>query len=63
MSLLSDKGYLRRAIEAFQRGIEHYQKTSQTSRMAESYWKIAQIYDALGEHLKAAEQFGLASKN
>jgi tetratricopeptide (TPR) repeat protein len=61
--LTSDKEYLRRAIEAFQRGIEAHQKTSQTSRLAESYWKVAQTYDALGEHMKAADHFGHASRN
>ena len=61
--LTSDKEYLRRAIEAFQRGIEAYQKTNQTSRLAEGHWKVAQTYDALGEHVKAADHFGHASRN
>jgi tetratricopeptide (TPR) repeat protein len=61
--LTSEKEYLRRTVEAFQRGIEAYQKTNLTSRLAESYWKVAQAYDALGEHVKAADQFGHASRN
>jgi len=61
--LTSDKEYLKRAIEAFQRGIETFQKTNQTSRLAESYWKVAKTYDALGEHVKAADNFDHASGN
>ena len=61
--ITNDKEYLKRAIEAFQRGIETYEKTNQTSRLAESYWKVAQTYDALGEHVKAADHFGHASRN
>lgn len=61
--LTGDKEYLKRAIQAFQRGIETYQKTNQTSRLAECFWKIAQTYDALGEHVKAADDFDHASKS
>jgi tetratricopeptide (TPR) repeat protein len=60
--LTSDKEYLKRGIQTFQRAIEAYQKTNQTSRLAESFWKIAQTYDALGEHMKAADNFVYASK-
>ena len=61
--LTGDKEYLKRAIQAFQRGIETYQKTNQTSRLAECFWKIAQTYDALGEHMKAGDDFDHASKS
>ncbi len=33
------------------------------SRVAECHWKAAQTYDALSEHLKAAENFESASEN
>jgi exonuclease VII small subunit len=61
--LFGDKEYLNRAIEAFQRGIENYQKTKQTSRLAETFWKIARTYDALGERIKAGNNFIHASKS
>jgi len=57
------KEYLRKAINAFEDAAETAQKLNIISRLAESYWKIAQIYDTLGEHLKAAENFDLASNN
>ena len=43
--------------------LETYQKTNQKSRVAECFWKTAQTYDALGEHLKAAENFDHASNS
>jgi tetratricopeptide (TPR) repeat protein len=61
--LTKDKEYLKRAIGAYQRGIETYQKTNQTSRLAESYWKIAKTYDELGDHMRAGDNFVHASKS
>ena len=61
--LTGDREYLKRAIEAYQRGVENYQKTNQTSRLAETFWKIAQTYDASGEHMKAGDNFVNASKS
>jgi len=61
--LTSDKEHLRKAIKAFEDAAESYQKLNLTSRMAECYWKTAQTYDDLGEHLKSAEHFDLASNN
>jgi len=55
--------HLRKAIEAFREAAESYQKFNVTIRVAECYWKIAQTYDNLYEHLKAAENFDIASGN
>jgi len=55
--------HLRKAAKAFEDAIESFQKLNQRSHMAECYWKAAQVYDTLGEHLKAAESFKLASDN
>jgi len=55
--------YLTKAIEAFEGSAESARKLDLASRVAESNWKIAQTYDALGKHLKAAESFDLASNN
>ena len=53
----------RRALKAFKDSAESYQKANLSSRVAESCWKVGRGYDALGEHLKAAENFNLASDN
>jgi hypothetical protein len=61
--LSHDSEHLREAIEAFDDAAESFQKLNVSSRMAECWWKSAQMHDALGEHLKAAERFDLASNN
>jgi hypothetical protein len=53
----------RKAIRAFEEAVESFQKLNQVSRVAECYWKVARSYDAVGEHLKAAKNFELASDN
>ena len=55
--------YLRRAIEISRKAIESASKLDMNSRMAESYWKIANTYDILGEHLEAADNFRHASES
>jgi hypothetical protein len=56
-----DKEHLRKAVEIFTEGLKNYQKGNQTSRMAEGYWKIAQAYGELDDHMMAARNFCLAS--
>jgi hypothetical protein len=58
-----NREYLTKAIKAFEDSAESAQKLNLTSRMAEANWKIAQMHDALGKHLKAAENFESASEN
>lgn len=53
----------KRAIKAFKEAIVSFQKLGLTVRIAECHWRIAGIYDSLGEHLDAAENFSLASIN
>jgi len=53
--------HLREAIEAFDAAAESFQKCNLMNRKAECVWKSAQMLDTLGEHLKAAERFDLAS--
>jgi tetratricopeptide (TPR) repeat protein len=55
--------FQRKALKAFKDSAELFQKVNIVSRVAESCWKAARSYDALGEHLKAAENFNLASDN
>jgi len=61
--LTNNREQLRKATEAFKNAAESCQKLNLISRMAECYWKVAQTYDTLGEHLKAAENFDFASNN
>jgi tetratricopeptide (TPR) repeat protein len=61
--LTHEKGHLEKAVTVFSEAVESYQKTRITSRAAECYWKAAQAYDGLGEHLKSAESFSLASSS
>ena len=62
-SLTSNKEHLIKAIDAFEDAIRSYQKLNLTNRIAECYWKIAQINDTLEENLDAAQKFNLASSN
>jgi hypothetical protein len=59
--LSCDREHLRKAAEAFTGAFESYQKVNLTSRVAECYWKIAQTYDELDDHMTAASNFSLAS--
>jgi tetratricopeptide (TPR) repeat protein len=61
--LINNNDHQRKAIKAFEEAAELFQKLKQFSRVAECYWKAARVYDALSEHLKAAENFELASEN
>jgi len=59
--LTNKSEHQRKAIKAFEEAAESFQKLNLVSRMAECYWKAAEGYDILGEHLNAAENFTLAS--
>jgi hypothetical protein len=61
--LTRDQEYLKKAIEAFKEATESFRKLNLESRKAECYWKIAQAYDALGEHSTAAQCFSSASND
>lgn len=58
-----DRHLLQKAIEAFEKATESYQKPEVVSRVAECHWKVAAAYDALGENEKAAGRFELASED
>jgi len=53
----------RKAMKTFEEAAESFQKLNLFSRVAECYWKVARGYDTIGEHLKAAENFALASSS
>ncbi|MGA3192617.1 MAG: hypothetical protein ABSD73_08935 [Candidatus Bathyarchaeia archaeon] len=62
-ALTQNRECLKKAIEVFREATESFRKLNLRSRMAECHWKIAQAYDALGEHSNAAQYFGSASDN
>ncbi len=61
--LTDDKEHLRKAAKFFAEAAESNRHIRFQNRVAECHWKAAQTYDALDEHLQAAENFGLASEN
>jgi len=64
LHMLSHKNeHLREATEAFDAAAESFHKCNLMNRTAECLWKSAQTFDTLGEHLKAAERFNLASND
>ena len=58
-----DTEHLRKAVKAFIEAAESFQKPNLKNCIAECNWKAAQAYDNLSEHLKAAENFDIASSN
>jgi tetratricopeptide (TPR) repeat protein len=53
--------FQRRTIQAFTEAANTFLKLDMVSHAAECYWYVGRLYGDLGEHLKAAEQFTLAS--
>jgi hypothetical protein len=62
-SLSKDERVTRKGVEVYEGAAQVYGKAGMPSRVAEAYWKAAKLLDQCGEHAKAAEHFGLASKN
>jgi hypothetical protein len=61
--LTNNKELLTKATKAYEDATESYQKLDLITRIAESHWKRAQVYDALGEHLAASQHFDIAAGN
>jgi len=61
--LTSNKELLTEAAETYEDATESYQTLNLVSRVAETYWKRAQVYDTLGEHFNASRNFDLAANN
>ena len=59
----SDKNNLIKAAETFKQASESFKRAGFVSRTAECLWKVAQVYDALGEHQEAAKRFHAAADN
>ncbi len=60
-ALTGSREDLAKAGEAFLLAADSFRKSNNASRMAECYWRAAQAFDALGDHLQAEEKFSLAS--
>ncbi len=55
--------HLRKAVESYRNASESYAKTGIASRMAECRWSAGRAYVRLAEHMKASEEFLLASQD
>ncbi len=53
---------MERTIRVYEDAIQAWEKVEQHSRVAESYWQIAKLYDHLGENSKATREFESASE-
>jgi len=62
-SLDGDRNTLRTAGEAWTRTASMFEKAGVPTRIAEAYWKAAQIFDDLQEHTKSADNFALSSNS
>jgi len=55
--LIEDKKILTKAIEVYASAAQKFKKVNLSSRVAESYWKMAKNQDLLGKYQEAAEIF------
>jgi len=62
-SITRGEKVINRAIEVYQGAAQVHQKAGMPSRVAESHWKAARLYDRRSEYAKAADNFEQASKN
>ena len=60
--LTGNQEYLNKGAKAFASAIDAFRKPGFSSRIAECYWKAAELHDSYQEYAKAAEEFGLASR-
>jgi tetratricopeptide (TPR) repeat protein len=61
--LTSNKELLTKATKTYEDAAESYKKLNLSSRVAETYWKRAQVYGILGEHLTASQNFDTAAND
>ena len=62
-SMTEDEKTLEKAIEAYKGVVETYTQVGFSSRVAEAHWKIAKLYDLLGNYQESAEHFDSATKH
>jgi len=61
--LTKDSSLTKKAIESFNEASRLFEKANLPSGRAECLWRAAQSYDELGDHLKGAESFLIASES
>jgi tetratricopeptide (TPR) repeat protein len=61
--LTGDREHLKKAGQSYDASTESYQKLSLVSRIAENCWRRAQVFDKLGEHLTASQDFDCAARS
>ena len=61
--LAGDRENLKKAVQSYDSSTQSYQKLGLMSRIAENCWRRAQVYDKLGEHLAASQDFDCAAQS
>ena len=61
--LTGEKEHLKKAVQSYDASTDYYQKLSLVSRIAENCWRKAQVFDKLGEHLAASQEFECAAQS
>jgi hypothetical protein len=61
--LTGDREHLKKAAQSYDSSTASYQKLNLVNRIAENCWRKAQVYDKLGEHLAASQNFDCAARN
>jgi hypothetical protein len=61
--LTGSKELLRKALKAYEDAIETAHKLNLVASIAQNYWKKAQVYDKLGDHVSAYQSFENARAN
>jgi len=61
-SVTGEKRNLERAVTVYADSVRAWEKSDLHSRIAETHWKMAKLYDLMGEHSKAAHEFKSASE-
>ncbi len=62
-SSTKEEKLLRDAAESLTQASENFDRSDQSTRVAESFWKRAQCYEALDEHLNSADDFFRAARS
>lgn len=61
--LTKNRELLTKAARAYEDAIEFFQKLNLVTSIAGTYWKKAQVYDKIGEHVSAYQSFEMARAN
>ena len=62
-SVTKDAQYVERAINTYRQALYTFEENDLNSRAAETFWKIANCYNLLGQFLESAKKFNSASSS